>query len=851
MPSPVDDDLMGVTLSGYAIEAELPREAGMSLYQGRGTASRRRVAIRLLKNSVLQSHLLNLDHPHILPILALGEFKGSGYVINPLWESSTLEDVLADLLPYEQVMRWVAQIGSALDYAHQRGVLHGNLTPSAVLIDEYGNLYLTNFALPAPQPSVYSAPEIWLGGSAEVAADIYALGAIAYQMIAGRPPFEAEDRDALRASVLEALPPPPTRPDEAVTYGEDHPLFQALAKPPAQRFASAGAFVRALRKEFAARSEQPPDPLPALAQDKHDFERVTLWSSQAKLDSPPQAYHLPQPEAVIGCAWLPADDAFLTASAEGSIMRWRAQADQSVVVARTDQRIIHFSLAGERLAVLHPDQRASVWSTEGDFLQSLPLVGARRLGLAGNGLMMVSGHEDGSLRVWDLFSVRELAHIPAHTSAVGACCLSENGQLALSGGADGELCLWNVHSGEVLQQFQGHAAPITACDLKGELVFSGDADGELRVWDILMQDAPISLHKHTAAITACQIQQVGGIVLGGSASEDGTARLWNLRSGEEVRVFEAAGERVTCCALSNRYFVYGTGSGSLHVADHTRTTQPSGHSAKVTDLVYHDDSLFSVGADQTCQQTALPNGRRLFSLSLAALPRCVAATMQYVFIGYADGIVQCFDRERHRLRWEASAHHAAVNFLHVLDHRQLVSGGADGVLACWNTVNGARLSAVALKTANIRCGVPRQGLSIVGTQEGQVSAWDVMTGQLQHLYGSFDQPVMALALMGKVLVAGLADGRIVRWMDDDQAAPFIFQAHACPTAALALNTDARTLFSAGTDGTLCLWDLAVRQGLESWRSDHPITRAVWADAQTLVMGSESGELTCLGWILRR
>jgi WD40 repeat protein len=134
---------------------------------------------------------------------------------------------------------------------------------------------------------------------------------------------------------------------------------------------------------------------------------------------------------------------------------------------------------------------------------------------------------------------------------------------------------------------------------------------------------------------------------------------------------------------------------------------------------------------------------------------------------------------------------------------------------------------------------------IVGTQEGELTAWNMKTGSRQAVYGSLKQPIMLCAARGDVLVGGLAEGEILVWRLGDEQPWLNSQAHSVAISALALHPDQRTLFTASIDGERSLWDIKQGIRLDSHRQKSVVTAASWADNYTLVLGNDTGYLWAL------
>ena len=216
-----------------------------------------------------------LQHPHILPVFDFGDTDGYTYIVMPWVSGGTLAARMSrGRVPWDEITRLVSQLGDALDYAHRLGLIHRDVKPSNVLIDEQGNCLLTDFGIAKLAESsarftntggtvgtpTYMSPEQGRGLPVDGRTDVYALGVILFEMVVGRVPYQAETPIAVVFKhIQDPLPMPRSlRPD--VPEAIERVILRALAKDPDDRFATAGDLVAALR---AALTNPPVDFPPA------------------------------------------------------------------------------------------------------------------------------------------------------------------------------------------------------------------------------------------------------------------------------------------------------------------------------------------------------------------------------------------------------------------------------------------------------------------------------------------------------------------------------------------------------------------------------------------------------------
>ncbi|MDQ2665472.1 MAG: serine/threonine-protein kinase [Gemmatimonadota bacterium] len=286
-------DRLARALTGrYAIERELARGGMATVYLARDLRHGRLVAIKVLRDEVAAAVgadrflaeirvTASLQHPHILPLFDSGSADGLLWYAMPFVEGETLRAYLvrAGSLPVAEAVRLAREVGDALEYAHLRGIVHRDVKPENVLIQDghavvadFGialaleqagsdRITRTGLALGTPQ---YMAPEQAAGERVlDARVDVYALGAVLHEMLAGETPFAAPSRQAVVRRMMNEDPPSLTIRRPEVTSYVDATVRRALAKRPEDRFPTAAAFTRALATAVAMPLH---DPTPARAE---------------------------------------------------------------------------------------------------------------------------------------------------------------------------------------------------------------------------------------------------------------------------------------------------------------------------------------------------------------------------------------------------------------------------------------------------------------------------------------------------------------------------------------------------------------------------------------------------------
>ena len=279
----------GTRLGPYTIAEPLGSGGMGEVYRAADTRLGRDVAIKVLPPHIATDPQLKqrfeieartlaaLSHPHICSIFDVGleastDSESVAFLVMEYLEGETLAERLArGALPLDQALRFGIQIADALDKAHRQGVVHRDLKPGNVMVTKAG-VKLLDFGLAKLQPAAaaagisgaetarpltargtilgtlnYMAPEQLEGAEADARADLFALGAVLYEMITGKRAFDGKSQPIVMASILEHQPPP-IRSLQPITPPQlEHLVSRCLAKDPDERWQSAGDVMRELR----------------------------------------------------------------------------------------------------------------------------------------------------------------------------------------------------------------------------------------------------------------------------------------------------------------------------------------------------------------------------------------------------------------------------------------------------------------------------------------------------------------------------------------------------------------------------------------------------------------------------
>ena len=278
--SAVADPRIGTTIAGYRIVRLLGRGGMSTVYLAEDLALGRNVALKLLSTELsedeafrarfrLESRLAaSIDHPHVIPIHEAGQADdGTLFIVMRFVDGADLRQILKEESPLDpdRAVELLIQTARGLDAAHAAGLVHRDVKPSNVLVarsdTEGEHVYLADFGLTksslSPEgakesitlsgSSDYVSPEQIEGTAADPASDIYAFGCVAYECLTGEVPYpRSREMEVLFAHIQED-PPRPSVANPALSQATDGVIARAMAKEPAERYASGSAVVDAIR----------------------------------------------------------------------------------------------------------------------------------------------------------------------------------------------------------------------------------------------------------------------------------------------------------------------------------------------------------------------------------------------------------------------------------------------------------------------------------------------------------------------------------------------------------------------------------------------------------------------------
>lgn len=307
IPREPHDDLLGFQLGDFLIEQFIGQGGMAVVYRAQQISMKRDVAVKVIdsrnvfdpdvfqKRFAREAELIaSLEHIHILPVYDYGTYEHHAYLAMRLLRGGTLRDVIGmHGLPLERVAFWFNQIAQGLAYAHSRGIIHRDVKPANIMLDDNGNLFLTDFGLAKMIDTgdttrtdnivgtlSYMSPEQLRGDPLDHRTDIYSLGIVLYHMTCGKTPFQSttsEDIVSVIYKHLEEEPEPPSLIKADIPPQLEMVILKAIEKDPDDRYANVGEMAKALKLALgtSASSTSYPDVSPELLERARTVTQAT------------------------------------------------------------------------------------------------------------------------------------------------------------------------------------------------------------------------------------------------------------------------------------------------------------------------------------------------------------------------------------------------------------------------------------------------------------------------------------------------------------------------------------------------------------------------------------------------
>jgi WD40 repeat protein/serine/threonine protein kinase len=872
----------------------------------------RRVAIKVVRPGLDSERMLArfdqerqalalMDHPNIAKVLDAGEADGRPYFVMELIKGVPITEYCdrARLAPRERLALFVP-VCEAVQHAHQKGVVHRDLKPSNILVALYDGRpvpkvidfgiakatgpRLTDRSISTEVGALIGTLEYMAPEQAELnnldidtRADVYALGAILYELLTGSVPFSRQELQA--AGFLEMLrvirevePPRPstklsksgtlpsvagerrTDPQKLVSLirGElDWIILKCLEKDRGRRYQAASGLARDLEHYLADEPVDacPPSPSYRLREFARKYKKA-LATAAAFAGLLVAAVVM----SMLLAVWATSAERIAKRAEEtANLQRLAAEeAKQHALEAKTesdrqrDQVSLTAYASGMGLAQRAWEENNVVRARE--LLAELPREAAGR-----------------NLRGFEWFYLSRLCHpdeltLVGHTDTVWSVAFSPDGQRLASGSSDQTVKIWDSATGNELFALRGHAGPVlgVAVSSDGQRLASGSSDQTVRTWDSATGKELVALKGHGAVVSSVAFSPDGQRVASGSS--DQTVKIWDSATGKELFALKGHAGTVWSVAFSPDGQRLATGGSTLKIWDSATGKELlalKGHADGVRSVAFSPDGqrLASSSNDQTVRIWDSVTGKELLALTgHAGWVESVAYSPdgQRLASASRDQTVKIWDSATGKELLALKSHAGRVGGVAFSpDGQRLASGSSDQTVKIWDSAT--RKDVFALKghagwVSTVAFSPDGQRLASAGRDQ-TVEIWETATGKELFALTGHAGMVWSVAFSpnGQRLASASWDQTVRIWDSATGKELFALKGHAGRVESVAFSPDGQRLASGSLDQTVRIWDSATGKELFALKGHAGVVTSVAFSSDGQRLASASHDRTVRIW----
>jgi WD40 repeat protein len=479
-----------------------------------------------------------------------------------------------------------------------------------------------------------------------------------------------------------------------------------------------------------------------------------------------------------------------------------------------------------------------------------------------DGKTLASGSYDGTVKLWDVGTGKELKTLKGHRGEVNSVSYSPDGKTLASTSWDNTVKLWDVGTGKELNTLKGHQSAVMSVSYSpdSKTLASGSVDYTVKLWDVVTGKEFKTLKAYQGKVYSVSYSPDGKTLA--MASGDNTVKLWDVGTGKELNTlkghqngvysvsFSPDGKTLASASSDNTVKLWDVGTGK-------ELNTLKGHQDSVYSVSYSPDgkTLASASVDKTVKLWDVVTGKELktlkghqaevLSVSFSPDGKTLASASRDKTVR----IWEVINSKETPISQPLRGHEGGVwAVAFSSDRNQIVSGGPDKTLRIWDADTGKTIRTLQGHTDSVRAlAYSPDGKYIVsGSYDKTLRLWDAETGKAIRTFPGHKYSVMSVAFSpdGKRIVSGSSDKTLRLWDAQTGKAIATLSGHTDKVFSVAFSPDGKRIVSGGRDSTLRLWDTETGKAITTLKghTNWVATVAFSPDGKRIVSGSKDKTL---------